>query len=115
MYFLSGQSNRGRGNSDGRFRPREKMGLPPQEASTHRGWSFHFVQHQSGTVVKHTTFHVGIDDPHGNRITHLRDFRSIESATKVAQNWVDERLRRIERRKAAKGPAEITDLPAQEK
>lgn len=108
MYFLWGQHNRGAKDNDGRFRPRPKMGMPQPAESTYREWSFHLVHHKSGAAVTRSTYHVGIDDPHGNRIAYLRDFPSMETATRAAREWVDERIRKIERLNTTRVPTPHT-------
>ena len=115
MYFLWGQNNRGRKGGDGRFRPRPRMGLPQRTPASYRGWSFHLVEHQSGTVVKRTTYHIGIEDPHGNRIAFLRDFSSLQNATQAAEHWIDERLRMLDRLRGKNAQDSSPESPAQEK
>lgn len=115
MYFLGGQNNRGKRSGDGKFQSRPRMGLPQRRPTSYRDWSYHLVEHKTGTAVSRTTYHVGIEDPHGNRIAFLRDYPSLQSATLAAQHWIDERLRMIDRIRGKTPQEPDPEVPVQEK
>ena len=115
MYFLQGQNNRGAGGGDAKFHRHHKMGIDRPQGSSYRDWSYDLVHHRTGTTVKRTVYHATILDPHGNRIAHLRDFPTLQAATKAAQEWIDQRLKRLAALKLAIAEEAAAKLRAQEK
>ncbi len=90
-----------RNNETGKFRPRVRLGTEKTPSGQHRGWSYQFVIHQTGTSVRRKIYSVSISDPHQNRLAYLRDFSSMEQAATAARVWIDRRLKRISPRSSA--------------
>ncbi len=113
MSLWSSQRSR-RNNETGKFRPRVRLGTEKSPGGQHRGWSYHFVIHQTGTSVRRTIYSVTISDPHQNQLAYLRDFLSVEQAATAARKWIDCRLSRIWPKSSAGAVGTIPALPAQE-
>ena len=108
-------SHTGHRNSDtGKFRSQVRLGMEKSPGGRHRGWSYHFVSHHTGTIVRRTIYCVTISDPHQNRLAYLRDFPSVEQAATAAREWIDYRLSRIWPKTLAGAVGTIPALPAQE-
>ena len=108
-------SQTGRRKSDtGKFRSRVRFGTEKSPGGRHRGWSYHFVSHHTGTIVRRTIYSVAISDPHQNRLAYLRNFSSVEQAATAAREWIDCRLSRIWPKSSAGAVGTIPALPAQE-
>ena len=112
MSLWSSQRSR-RNNETGKFRPRVRLGTEKTPGGQHRGWSYHFVIHQTGTSIRRTIYSVTISDHHQNRLAYLRDFSSVEKAATAARAWIDCRLKRILPRSSAGAIGTIPALPAQ--
>ena len=84
-----------RSNDTGKFRSRTRVGTEKSSGGEHRGWSYHFVSHQTGTSVKRTSYSVSITDPYGNRVEYLRGFSSVDQAVIAARDWIDALLRKM--------------------
>lgn len=109
-------SQTGRPKSDsGKFRSRVRFGTEKSPGGQHRGWSYHFVIHHTGTSVRRTVYHVTISDPHENRLAYLRNFSSVEQAATAAREWIDCRLKSILPRWHVGEIGTIPALPSQEK
>ncbi len=109
-------SQTGRRKSDsGKFRSHVRLGTEKSPGGRHRGWSYHFVSHHTGTSVRRTIYSVAISDPHQNRLAYLRDFTSVEQAATAAREWIDHRLNRILPKSPACAVGTIPALPSQEK
>ncbi|MCH7750908.1 MAG: hypothetical protein IH898_01965 [Planctomycetes bacterium] len=108
-------SQTGRRKSDtGKFRSRVRFGTEKSPGGRHRGWSYHFVSHHTGTIVRRTIYSVAISDPHQNRLAYLRNFSSVEQAATAAREWIDCRLSRIWPKSSAGAVGTIPALPGQE-
>ena len=103
-----------RNNETGKFRSRVRLGTEKSPGGQHRGWSYHFVIHQTGTSVRRTIYSVTISDPHQNRLAYLRNFSNVEQAATAARAWIDCRLKRILPRSSAGSIGTIPAPPAQE-
>jgi len=79
-------------NESGLFRSHATAGTRQSPGGEYRGWSYHFVQLQTGTSVKRTSYCVSICDPHHNRVEYLRGFSSTRQAAEAAHHWIDELL-----------------------
>ena len=103
-----------RNNETGKFRSRARLGTEKSPSGQHRGWSYQFVIHQTGTSVRRTIYSVSISDPHQNRLAYLRDFSSMEQAATAARAWIDCRLKRILPRSSAGAIGTIPAPPSQQ-
>ena len=98
-----------RSNDTGKFRSRARVGTESSGYGEHRGWSYHFVSHQTGTSVKRTSYSVSITDPYGNRVEYLRGFSRVDQAASAARDWIDALLRKMQ---PTASTAEIGTIPA---
>ncbi len=103
-----------RKNDTGKFRSRVRFGTEKSPGGRHRGWSYQFVSHHTGTSVRRTIYSVSISDPHQNRLAYLRDFSSMEQAATAARVWIDRRLKRILPRSSAGAVGTIPAPPSQQ-
>jgi len=100
-----------RSKESGKFRQRVKLGTDQQTGESYRGWSYSYINHQTGISVKRTSFNVSISDPQGNRVEYLRGFSSMERAGAAAREWIDEVVKKIELAAIARGLGRIPTLP----
>ncbi len=73
----------------GKFLHQARTGMTSSGNDTHRGWTYHFTNHQTGTSVKRTTYGVSIADPHSSRVEYLRGFSNLDQAASAACKWID--------------------------
>ncbi len=112
MSLWSSQRSR-RNNDTGKFRSRVRLGMEKSPGGQHRGWSYHFVIHHTGTSIRRKIYSVTISDPHQNRLAYLRDYPSVEQAATAARAWIDCRLKRILPRSSAGSIGTIPAPPSQ--
>ena len=98
--------NRRRSRDTGKFRSLARAGLEKTPGGNHRGWSYHFICHQTGASVRRTSYCVSISDPYGNRAAYLRGFSSPEKAGAAARDWIDALLRKMEQAKPNNRPSD---------
>jgi len=87
--------NRDRSRDSGKFRQRAQTGLRKTAGGKHRGWSYEFVLHMTGSSVRRETCSVAICDPYGNRVDYLRGFTNLERAGSAAREWIDKMLAKM--------------------
>ena len=112
--FLRWGARGGRKADDGKFRSRPKMGLQQQTGGVYRDWTLQLVFQKTGTAVRRQVVHVAIHDPHGNRIEYLRDFSSVDQATRAGREWIDARLEKLSKQRYRGGIGTVPRLPTQE-
>lgn len=109
-----------RSHDTGKFRSHKQVGTEKSAGGKHRGWSYHFVSHQTGSNIRRSSFSASIVDPYGNRVEYLRGFASLDQAAVAAREWIDALLNKMMRRTApGRGvgtiPAAPTAAESQEK
>ena len=102
-------------SDSGKFRRQTRLGTTKTPGGRYRGWSYHFVSHQTGTSRLRTTISVSILDPHQNRAAYLRDFSNPAHAAEAACKWIDRALGTVLPVQAVGEVGTIPELPAQEK
>ena len=94
-----------------KFTTHARLGTDKSAGGQYRGWHYSFTAHSTGSGVQRTRYSVSILDNKKHRVAYLRDFSSIEQATRGAKDYIDQKLGFDMQQKSAANVGTIPKLP----